>query len=206
MLLVARPSPRPLWLALLFVGAAPGLALAQNGPSVTPPSLGSEGRVGASVALGTGITGLRGREVGIVSADAHLQLTPAIRVGLQGVRLSQGVLATSTDSPDQSRVRLAYAGARGEVDTGWEGFHAGILLAGATARLKSSLLDQEIATRNFLMVEPQVRRTLLRVRGISAEAQAGYRIPLGAPSLPGVATADLRGPMLSVTGRWHRAP
>jgi hypothetical protein len=192
--------------ALVLFWAWPGIVLGQPTPPPSVPALGSDGRAGASVAAGAGVTGLRGREVGFGLADAHLQLTPRIRLGMQGVRLSREVLASSVESQNQSRVRLSYGGVRADVDTGQSQIHAGILIAGATARLRSSLVDQEVAVRNFLLVEPQVRRALAHHSRFSLEAQAGYRIPLGAPSLPGVTTADLRGPTLSLTARVHRAP
>jgi hypothetical protein len=205
-----RPTllPRVLLAIALLVAC---LALPLRGSAQAPeprslPSLGPEGRVGANVALGLGATTLRGQGVTVLLGEAHLQISPRVRVGLQAAGLTDGVRTSPLDSPDRSEVHLAYGGIRGEVDTGWRELRAGIVLAGATARLKSPLLEREVATRNFLLLEPQIRRTLLQWRGVSGDVQASYRIPLGAPSLPGVQLGDLRGPVVVLSLGARLAP
>jgi hypothetical protein len=194
-----RLSQRLFFITLILLGLLPNQLSAQVARSLVASSLGSNDSVGASAAFGIGVTRFNERGVPTLSAEAQLQLTPRVRFGVQGVRLTEGVRTSPADSPDQSEAHLAYAGIRGEVESGWQDMRAALLLAGATTRLKSPLLDREVATRNFLLVELQARRTLIQFRGLSGDVQLGYRIPLGAPSLPGVQLNDLRGPVLSIT-------
>lgn len=185
---------------------APGVAIAQT--SMEQPALGPDGHVGGWLGLGTGGTMLRGESVQTLLPEVHVQLSPTLRVGLQGTTLLRGVRTSPDDAPDRSEVRLGYAGIRVEWYSDWRNLHLrpGVVLGGATARLRSTLLDQEVGSRNFIFLEPQIRRSLFGGHRLRADAMASYRIPLGSPSLPGLSVDQLRGGSVGLIMEVYRAP
>jgi hypothetical protein len=204
---------------VLGLGLGPFPASAQDpvsAPSPTPPGdsvlsarvpgLGADGWVGSVVSAGGGATLLAGSPLGLASARVQLQLSPSVRIGAEGV-VSMGGVRTSPDtSPDRSEVRLGYGGLRTDIRPRGGSWSGSLLLAAAVARVRSPLLQADLASRNFLLVEPGVHRSFGHLGPLRLGASATARLPLGSPSLPGIRSGDLFGGTLGLNLEWIRAP
>jgi hypothetical protein len=184
---------------LLWVGLPPGLA-GQAGPV-------GEGLVGGVVGGSAGVGVLQDAPVLVLHGRGLLQVTPRLRLGAEGVRIPTAARTSPPGSPDRSELVVGYGGIRGEwrpsPDSPWS---AGLLLAAATARVRSPLLPSDLASRNFPLLEPGVSRRLSRVGPLQGGVTLSARLPLGGPALPGVQPGALRGATLSLSAEWVRDP
>jgi len=203
----------------LLVGASPLPLMAQNpgasppaavpGDSLAPvrlPGLGADRWVGGMVSVGAGTTVVAGAALGLASARIQLQLSPSVRLGAEGISSLGGVRTSPDTSPDRSELRLGYGGVRADVNPAGSAWSGSLLLAAAVARVRSPLLQADLASRNFLLVEPGLQRSLGSLGPLRLRASASARLPLGSPSLPGVRSGDLRGATLGLNLEWIRAP
>ncbi len=176
-----------------------------------PPPLGAQGEAergkGAVLRGGGGVGVLDGGSVPVLRGSALLRWSPRVRIGAEGVHIPAGVRLSATASPDQTELAFGYGGIRGEWAPGEASRWAfGVLLAAGTARVRAPLQGSDLATRNLLLVEPGVTRTLWRPGPFQAGLEATARLPLVSPVLPGVAPGALRGGALSFYLEWIREP
>lgn len=203
----------------LLLATSPLPVMAQNpdadppaappGDSLNParvPGLGANRWVGGIVSVGGGATRVAGSTLALVSARIQLQLSPSVRLGAEGVASVGGVRTSPDTSPDRSELRLGYGGIRAEVQRPGGPWSGSLLLAAAVARVRSPLLQADLASRNFLLVEPGLQRSLGHLGPLRVRASASARLPLGSPSLPGVRSGDLFGGTFGLNLEWIRAP
>ena len=203
----------------VLVGASSLPLMAQNpgalppaaapGDSLAParvPGLGEDRWVGGIISVGAGTTVVAGAALGLVSARIQLQLSPSVRLGAEGITSLGGVRTSPDTSPDRSELRLGYGGVRADANPAGSPWSGSLLLAAAVARVRSPLLEADLASRNFLLVEPGLQRSLGDLGPLRLRASALARFPLGSPSLPGVRSRDLLGATLGLNLEWIRAP
>ena len=189
--------------------AEPSPPAASPGDSLAPvrvPGLGADSWVGGILSVGAGTTMAAGAALGLVSARIQLQLSPSVRLGAEGITSIGGVRTSPDTSPDRSELRLGYGGLRAEVNPAGSPWSGSLLLAAAVARVRSPLLQADLASRNFLLAEPGLQRSLGHMGPLRLRASASARLPFGSPSLPGVRSGDLLGATLGLNLEWIRAP
>jgi len=214
-----RPAARPAILRGLVAGIGVVLGVVPLGAQDTPPdtatgprtekpapSLGPEGWVEGAILAGVGVTALRGTGVAVAHLAGQIALGPRLRIGAEGVLPLDGVRLAPDGSSDGSAVYLGYGGARIEVIPWASRWTAGVLLAAATARVRTPGAGSDLANRNFLVVEPGVRISTGTLGPVRHGVALSGRIPLGSPALPGVRKGDLYGVSISLTTEWVRDP
>ena len=199
----------PRGLVLLVLATFAGI-LAPALHAQTPPSLGAEGVVAGEVRVSPSLGVVRGSGVPYIRATAALHVSPWLSLGGEAAIPLGEVRTTAGSSPDRSELRLRFGGVRlamsrpglGEGDP-WA---VSLLLGTGTARVFSSLLDTDLGSDNFLVVEPSLERRLTDLGPLQIGASAGYRIPLGADPLPGVRPAQLRGASFTLSAALRKDP
>jgi hypothetical protein len=174
------------------------------------PSLGSDGMVGAEARMGPGLTQLRGSVVPVARGMLALDLSSWFSLGGEAVLPLSEVRAAGPASPDRSELTLRYGGLRlalrrpdlGEADP----WRLSLLLGTGTARVHSTLLDTELASDNFVVLEPALERRIGEFGPFLVDGLAAYRLPLGAENLPGVRASELGGASIAVTVSLVRNP
>jgi hypothetical protein len=215
---VAVGLPERIALAVLL-GASPLPVLAQNpeadppaapsGDSLNPvrvPGLGAERWVGGVVSMGGGATMVAGSALALASVRVQLQVSPSVRLGAEGVRSVGGVRTSPDSSPDRSELRLGYGGLRADVQLRQSRWSGSLLLAAGVARVRSPLLQADLASRNSPPRGAGLQRLLGQLGPLRFRASASARLPLGSPSLPGVRSGDLFGGTFGLNLEWIRAP
>lgn len=168
---------------------------------------GNDAGMGTLLRGGGGVGVLDGGTIPVFRGSALLQWSPRVRVGAGAVHLPSGIRLTATPAPDRTELVFGYGGIRGEwVPEAASPWSFGILLAAGTARVRSPLQGSDLATRNLLLVEPGVSRTLWRPGSLRLGLEASARLPLTSPALPGVAPGALRGGAFSLHLEWIREP
>lgn len=190
-------------LIVLLLGATTGAA--QDGPS-----LGPDGEVGASLGLLPGVSSVTDRLVPVLGVSASLHLSPSLEVGGAGTMALRRVRVSPDDSPDRAELTLGYGGVllryHGPPGSGSNGWSAGVLLGGGTARVQSALVGQEVGTDNFFVVEPSISYRWYLRSALTASLTAGYRFTPGSDALPEVAAGQLQGLILQGGLRLLRHP
>lgn len=188
-------------------------ALAGQGADDDPaPSLGDDGAVAAELRLAPSVGAVHGSVAGLLRASAHLHLSDRLSVGGEAVLSLTRIRTTPPTSPDRSELSIRYGGivvslSRRGASTP-DPWRVSLLLGTGTARVRSSLLDTEIGTDNFLIAEPTIERDLgpLGPTPLNVGLRASWRLPLGVESLPGVTPSDLRGFSLGISLGLRRDP
>ncbi len=185
--------------------APPADLAAQN-----PPSLGTDGVVAGEVRLAPSIGAVRGSGMPFLRATAAIHVSPWLSFGGEAAIPMGEVRTTAETSPDRSELTLRYGGVRvamrrpslGESDP-WA---LSFLLGTGTARVTSSLLNTELGSDNFLILEPSVERRVSTFGPAELIGAAAYRIPIGAQPLPGVRPNQLRGASVSLSLSLRKNP
>lgn len=211
-----RPFEPARLLLCLFVTLAGTLcgasALAGQDAGEPSPSLGNDGAVAGELRLAPTIGVIHGSPAGFLRASALLHVSERLAIGGEAVLSLTRVRTTPPSSTDRSELSVRYGGI--VASFGRPGaapsdpWSASLLVGTGTARVHSSLLDTEIGTDNFLVLEPAVERDLgpLGRLPLNARVRASWRLPLGLESLPSVTQADLRGFSLGVSLGVRRDP
>jgi hypothetical protein len=197
--------PRALFQLLIIVLMAPGVASGQG-----TPGTGSDHEVGAAVSVRAGATWIGGRSIPIAGISGTLRLSPQFELGGEGVLTLGTARVSPGDSADRSEIRMGYGGllvrwrpAGGLPGVRWGG---SFLLGSGAARIRSPLVDADIAARSYFFIEPSVHLLLLQDRIVRISLDGGYRVTFGPDALPGVSGEEFRAPVLSLGLQWIRDP
>jgi len=193
------------WILMLLALRPPGLQA-----QASSPGTGNDAEVGAALSARSGVTWIGSQGVPILALAGVVRLSQHLELGGEGVLLVRSVRVSPEGSPDASELRSGYGGlilrwkpAGNLPGARWGG---SLLLGSGTARVRSRLVEADLASQNFLFLEPSVHLLLRQDRTVRLSADAGYRITFGADSLPGLGPGEFRAPMLSLTVQVVRDP
>lgn len=201
---VLRPLPLLALLGFWIAGVSPGAA------QTTGPRLGPDGSVGARFGTSVGLATVKGSIAPQAGGRLGVDLLPWLRAGGEGTFVLGTRPVASGDRSDEPELRLGYGGvflevARRRLD-GDDPWAVGLLLGAATARIHSPILESDLDSQNFFLLEPSVSRRL-RLRGpILLEGAVAYRFPLNAEPMVGVQPRDLRGGSVRLVLSLVRSP
>jgi hypothetical protein len=191
---------------LLLAGTlgVPGLQ-AQQGPS-----LGPDGAVGASLAVRPGASVIADRFVPLLGLEGGLRLSRSWEATAEGVLALRRIRVSPDDSPDRAELTLGYGGLglryHPGSGSGSNGLILGTLLGAGTARVSSALVNQEVGTDNFFVIEPSAAYQWY-VRGpLIASIALGYRFTPGSDPLPSLPAGEIQGTVVSAAFRLVRNP
>ena len=190
---------------LLMLAAGTRPVLAQDAPGIGP-----DAKVGGTLGLQTGVLRVGSGLLPVLGFGGSLRLSPQVELGAEVV-LSLGSVALAPEPPQGSgSLKLAHSGAslrwRPAGDAPGARWGGSILFGAGTARVRSPLVVTEVAHSNFLLLEPRVHILIRQDRRFRGSVDAGYRLSLGASTLPGIPPAELRGPMVSLSLQFVRRP
>lgn len=195
---------RALLLLLVMVTGA-GPVLAQEAPGIGP-----DAEVGGTLELRTGVLRAGSGLLPVLGFGGGLRLSPEVELGAEVVLSLRAVALGPDDSPGAGSLKLAHSGVslrwRPAGDAPGARWGGSILFGAGTARVRSPLVATEAAHRNFLLLEPRVHVLVRQDRRVRGSVDAGYRLPFGAGTLPGVAPTELRGPTVSLSLQYVRRP
>lgn len=174
------------------------------------PSLGPDGEVGASLALRSGASMVADRFMPLLGLEGGLRLSESVEATAEGVLALRRIRVSPDDSPDRVELTLGYGGVgiryHPGSGSGSNGLSLGALLGAGTARVRSALVDQEIGTDNFFVVEPSAAYQWY-VRGpLIASLAVGYRFTPGSDPLPSLPAGEIQGTVFSAALRLVRSP
>lgn len=180
------------------------------GQDAGEPRLGPEGRVGAVVSLRTTAMGVADHLVPMVGLGLGIRLSPRLELVGEGSVGLRDVPVSSAEAQTLSELALGYGGVLlrygpGSGGTG-AGFNTHILLGAGTSRLRSPLVDAELNSDNFRILETGVEYRLSLHRAWTVAFGGGYRFTTATTELPAVDTGPMRGPYASLSLLLLRGP
>lgn len=202
------PSPLRVVPFLLVALLVPGTALTQT--PVASPGLGTEGRVGAVFTLRATAFEVADHVVPMAGLGFGIRLSSVVEVAGEGSFALRAVPVSPRAPSDRSELSLGYGGLvvryGGRADGGYSGVHAHLLVGAGTSRLRSPLVDAELNTDNFQVLETGMDYRFA-LAGVSTLAVgAGYRFTSATTELPTVRSGPMRGPFASFSLLLLRAP
>jgi hypothetical protein len=162
-----------------------------------------------AISLRPGASPVAGRTLPLVGIGGAVRLSPAMELGGEGVIGLGRLRVGDDDAPEPAELTLGYGGVilRYRLDAGASrGTTVGILLGAGTARLYSALVDAELGSENFFVVEPSLGYRFAFGSRLGGAAWGGYRLTPGAQPLPGMAADEYRGPVVSFSLSYVRDP
>lgn len=184
-----------LWLCLL-ASAVPAASQPRLGPS-----LGAEREVGGFLMLRSGATRAAEGTLPLVGVGAGLRLSPSVEFGGEALFGVRPLRVSPKDSPDRAELSLGYGGAQLRVTSSGgllvDRVSAGVLLAAGTARVRSSLIGEEVGTDNFAILEPSLGLRWRLYPALAIGVEGGYRLTLGSDALPWIEAGSLQGPTMT---------
>jgi hypothetical protein len=200
-----RSMRAPRLLSFLLIACLTPAALPAQGPGLGPAS-----EVGWAGGVRLGALHAVDRIVPMGALSGVFRLSPRFEVGGEGVLALRSVRVSPDGSPDRSELSLGYGGLllRYGLPPGnaARGIRPAALIGAGRARVESPLVETDIGSENFLLIEPSVEVFLPFAPRFRPTLNAGYRMVLGADDLPGVRPAQLRGVTLSLTLNLVRDP
>lgn len=198
------PPLRPLLqLLLAFLLPLPTSLAAQEAQVDAAPA-----SARAHLEVGARLTSLRSQGALLLGGSARLDVGGPFTFGGGGWVLNGAVDTASDGEPGSGlRLRMSYGG----LLTGTElaelgplrGF-ARLLVGAGNAKVQLPVVETEIASDNFLVLEPSVGASLGLGASMGVVGEMSYRWTMGVEDLPGVAGKEIRG--LSLTLGWVLGP
>ena len=189
------------------------LALAGFPAAVTAqaePGLGEEARVGAALAVRSGVSWLSSEPFPMAALAGTLRLSTTFEVGGEGIFGLRRVRLTPEGSPHRSEVGTGYGGVllmwRPAGDAPGIRWAGGLLLGAGAARIRSPLAGTPGITENYFVLEPRIQLGVAQDRRLRFHGEAAYRIALTADPPTGIGTAELRGATLSLAVQYVHDP
>lgn len=174
------------------------------------PTLGPDGTVGASLELRPAASRIADRLLPLLGVAGGVHLSPWVELAGEAVVALRRVRVSPDDSPDRSELTLGYGGVSlryhlspGSSASSWSG---ALLVGAGTARVRSTLVGQDVGTDNFFVVEPNVSYQRYFRPNVAGAVSGAYRFTPGFDPLPGLEAGSLRGFVLSLSVRFVRHP
>lgn len=201
--------PSSLRFAFMVLGAML-LPEATHAQSTVPAGLGSEAEVGAVFSVRATAFEVADHVVPMAGLGFGIRISPSVELAGEGAFALRAVPVSPRAPSDRSELSLGYGGLvvryGGRGDGGHSGIHAHLLVGAGTSRLRSPLVDAELNTDNFHVLETGLDYRL-SLGGVSALAVgAGYRFTSATTELPTVRSGPMRGPFASLSLLLLRAP
>lgn len=186
--LALRALP-PLFLAGALVPAPAALSAQEAGST-------DGGTARTYLEAGARLTSLRSQAALLVGASARFDLGGPFSFGGSGWLLTDPVEVSTGDAGSGLRLKVAYGGVLAGWDVAERSGARGtvrVLVGAGNAKVVLPVVETEIASDNFLVVEPSLAAVLTLKPWVGLLGEVAYRWSVGVEDLPGVAGDQVRG-------------